>query len=397
MRRSRLSILLVSSAVTLLAPAAALGDQSLGVFSDSGFPAGGHPTYSTQINLDTTAGSPSSVTVKLAPGVLASPAANPSCVRGTAQHTATCQIGTGSVDTSIPGLALPFTAYLAPPPSKADVVGIDVVTAVPGLPVTHAGGKLVQTPRHNVQTVLSLSLSGLGLAAQFVTGMTLTVNGTLDGKPFNRMPTNCSPGPSQLSVVYAKRAETVTAVPDFAPTGCRKLPYAPRISGTATANGKPGGGRVVTTITQAVGQAASARTTLTLPSPTVGPNPGVLSLQNSGTPVGSVVADSPLLPTPLRGRIFLTGSFQKPRLLFKFPPPAALTLTGIVDLSHNAVTIPAVPDVPLTRLQVTFPGGAKSLLAVSCAGRPASLKGAFTAQSGKTAMASARLTVTGCS
>src|SRR5205807_2140790 len=116
-------------------------------------------------------------------------------------------------------------------------------------------------------------------------------------------------------------------------------------------------------------------TMLTLPSPTVEPNPGVIVLQNSETPVGTAVADTPLLPSPLRGRIFLTGTFTKPQLTFKFPPPAALTLTGQVNLGSGSVTIPAVPDVPLTRLRVSFPGGAKGLLFVSCLGRPATLKG----------------------
>jgi hypothetical protein len=84
-------------------------------------------------------------------------------------------------------------------------------------------------------------------------------------------------------------------------------------------------------------------------------------------------------------------------LTIKFPPPVALTLSGKVDLGTNSVTIPAVPDVPLTKLQVIFPGGPESLLSVSCSGQPARLKGAFTGQNGKTAKATHRLQVTGCS
>lgn len=378
----------------LLAPATALGKQALAIASPTGFPAGGHPAYTTRVSLDTSAGTPSSVTIRLSPGVLASPSANPSCLK-TAQHTATCQIGTGSVATSL-GLPLSVTAYLAPPPSKADVVGIDVVP-VTGTPVTHAGAQLVQTASGNVQTVLHLSLTSLGPLASLVSGMSLTVNGTLDGKPFNRMPTRCAPGASQVTVAYAQRTETVRAAPDFKPTGCASLPYAPHVSGTAKANGSPGGGRVVTTVTQALGQAASARTTLTLPAHTVAPNPGVITRQNTGIPIGTAVTVTPLLPAPLRGHVFLTGSFTKPTLTFRFPPPAALTLTGLVNLSSGAVTIPAVPDVPLTRLQVTFPGGAKGLLSVSCLGLPAHLKGAFTAQNGKTATARHVLKVSGCS
>jgi hypothetical protein len=375
----------------LVAPAQALGAQSLGVTSPTGFPAGGDPTYTSKIALDQSAGTPSTVTIKLAPGVLAASSANASCVAKT-QHTPSCQIGTGSV--TLLGLApIPVTAYLAPPPSSADLVGIDVVPEVLGTPVTHAGGKLVQTSSGNVQVVLSLSLPKA--LAPMVTGMSLTIDGTLGGKPFNRMPTNCSPGHSQLTVVYSKKTETTTASPDFKPTGCSSLPYAPKVSGTAQSV-STGAGTVVTSVTQAVGQAASAKTILTLPTSNVAPNDASITLQNTSTPVGSVVSASPLLPAPLKGKIYLKGSFQKPYLLFKFPPPAALTLTGQVNLVTNAVTIPVVPDVPLTQLKVTFPGGPKGLLNISCSKHPGNLKGTFTSQSGKTVSAAAPLTVTGC-
>jgi hypothetical protein len=393
MRWSRLTALFLFLAFALVVPAQAQGAQSLAVTSPTGFPAGGDPTYSTKIALDSSAGTPQSVTIKLAPGVLAAPSANPSCVK-TTQHTSACQIGTGSV--TLAGLApLPVSAYLAPPPNSADVVGIDVVPAVLGTPVTHAGGKLVQTHSGSIQTVLSLSLSSLGPLAQMVTGMTLTVDGTLEGKPFNRMPTNCSPGHSQLTVSYSKKTESVSASPDFTPTGCASLPYAPKVSGTAQSV-TSGAGTVVTTVTQAIGEAASAKTALTLPTSNVTPNDASITLQNTSTPVGSVVTASPLLPAPLKGKIYLTGTFTKPYLLFKFPPPAALTLTGQVNLATNTVTIPVVPDVPLTQLKVTFQGGPKGLLVVSCGSHSGNLRGTFTAQSGKTAASAHPLTVTGC-
>jgi hypothetical protein len=395
MRMSRLTGLLFLVALMLAAPAQALGAQSLAVTSPTGFPAGGDPTYTTKIALDSSAGTPQNVTIKLAPGVLAAPSANPSCVKKT-QHTSSCQIGSGTV--TIMGLPAPVNAYLAPPPSSSDVVGIDVVPisgALPGLPVTHGAGKLVQTPAGDVQTVLSLSLKSLGPLAMGLSAMTLTVDGKLDGKPFNRMPTNCSPGKTQLTVAYSKKTETVNASPDFKPTGCSSLPYSPQVSGTAQAS-TTGAGTVVTSVTQPLGQAASAKTTLTLPTSSVSPNVSSIKLQNKPTPVGTAVTVSPLLPAPLRGKIYLKGSLAKPFLLFKFPPPAALTLTGQVNLDTNAVTIQVVPDVPLTRLTVTFPGGPDGLLLISCNKHPGNLVGKFTAQSGKTATASHPLTVTGC-
>jgi hypothetical protein len=427
MRTSRLTLGLFAVAFGLLAPSSALGAQSLAITSATGFPAGGHPTYTTSIGLDTRAGTPSTVTIKLAPGVLASPSAAPSCVQ-TTQHTASCEIGKGSVAAGLaalglplpslgqtlsrlglplpgsgllpgpgllPKLAIPVTAYLAPPPDKADVVGIDVVP-VTGGPVTHAGARLVQNSSGNVQTVLNLSLSGLNALAGLVTGMNLTIDGTLGGKAFNRMPTNCSPGQSQVTVVYTNKTETVAASPDFRPTGCSSLPYAPKLSGTAHAVSHGGAGKVVTTITQAAGQAASSKTTLVLPNNALLPSPGALGFQNTSTPVASVVARTPLLPTPLKGKIFLKGTLAKPSLVFKFPPPAALTLTGAVNLAADSMTIPVIPDVPLTKLQVTFPGGRDGMLIVGCPTKPAKLVGTFTSQSGRTVKVKHALTVTGC-
>ena len=108
--------MLGTAALLCAVPSVAAAAQSLAVSSPTGFPAGGHPTYTTTITLDTSAGTPSKVTVALQPGVLASVAANPGCVTGARQHTAACQIGSGSASSTVPALAIPLTAYLVPPP-----------------------------------------------------------------------------------------------------------------------------------------------------------------------------------------------------------------------------------------------------------------------------------------
>ena len=377
-------------------PAIASAAQSLAVSSPTGFPAGGHPSYTTTITLDSSAGTPSKVTVSLQPGVLASVSANPSCVTGTPQHTTACQIGTGSAASTLPVLAIPLTAYLVPPPTKADLVGIDLVTGIPNGPVTHAGAQLVQTPGGNVQTVLSLDLSSLGPEAGVLSQMSLTIDGTLGGKPFTRMPTNCHAGSSSVTIVYAKGTETTAASPDFAPTGCGTLPFAPKLSGFAVVDAHDSGVAVTTTVTQAADEAASASTQLALPWPTLAPNFSALSLQNTSTPVGGASTATTLLPTPLQGKAYLTGSPAAPTLTLRFPPPAVLTLVGSINLARHTVTFPTIPDVPVTRLAVTLSGGPKALLGASCAQPTGPLGGAFTGQNGVRATASQRLTLTGC-
>src|SRR5581483_5042974 len=259
---------LLGAALWLSAPAVASAAQSLAVTSPTGFPAGGDPSYTTTINLDTSAGTPGKLTLQLAPGVLTSVSANPSCVKGAAQHTSACQIGTGTA-TLTAALPISLNAYLVPPPTSADLVGIDLVPGVG--PVTHAGAQLTQTASGAVSAVVHLDLSSLGALASLLTKMTLTVNGTLNGKPFNRMPTKCAPGSSELTVAYASKSETTAASPDFAPTGCTALPYHPTLTGTAVKDAHDDGVAVTTTVNQGADEAASASTMLLLPWPTLAP------------------------------------------------------------------------------------------------------------------------------
>jgi hypothetical protein len=244
--------------------------------------------------------------------------------------------------------------------------------------------------------VLHLDLASLGAVAPLLTKMTLTVNGTLNGKPFNRMPTNCSPGSSTLTIAYASKTETTTASPDFKPTGCSALPYHPALSGTATKDAHDGGAAVSTTVTQGADEAASASTSLLLPWPTLAPNFNSLGLQNSGTPVGSATTATPLLPTPLTGKVLFTGTPVAPTLTLKFPPPAVLTLVGSVNLGAHSVTFSNIPDVPVTKLTVTLFGGSNSLLSAGCGTPKGILGGSFKGQNGTSAKASVPLTLGNC-
>jgi hypothetical protein len=198
-----------------------------------------------------------------------------------------------------------------------------------------------------------------------------------------------------VTVVYSSKTETTAASPDFAPTGCHALRFAPRLHGTGHA-ALNGGGRVVTTISEPNGQAAAAKETIAMPPLALSPNLAAIKYQNTNHAVGSVVATSPLLPTPLMGKVFLQGSILRPLVVFKFPPPAAMSLIGKVNLTTNSFTIPVVPDVPLTRLKVTFPGGPYGLLAVSCTKTAARLVGTFVGQNGRMFSSTHRVILRGC-
>jgi hypothetical protein len=388
----------VAFGIALAFPALAAAQQSFAVSTANGgapdFPAGGDPSYTTTTTLDGSAGSPGPVTITLAPGVLASLAANPSCLEST-QYTPSCQIGEGTASAS--GLpVVQLTAYLVPATNPSDAAGIDLISN-PGNQTTHIEIALVQTSTGNVQSVLKFDLSGLGPVGQALTGMSLTVNGSLDGQPFTRMPTSCSPGHSMLSITYANgQTETSQASPDFTPTGCDSLPFNPALSGSAVKDPHDSGTEVVTTQTQGAGEAAGQSTMLILPWPALSANLNALSIQNTSTPVGSAVVTSPLQPAPLSGLAYLTGQPFTPTLTLRFPPPVALTLVGTVGLTSHSVTFSNLPDVPQTSLVVTLFGGAKAAQSASCAPPGGPLRGIFTGQNGKTVTVTQPLTVSGC-
>lgn len=380
--------------VALSAPGPASAAQSLAVTSPTGFPAGGDPSYTTTTTLDDSAGTPSKVTIALAPGVLASANANPSCVTGAPQYTAACHIGSGSAATAVPLVAIPLEAYFVAPPTSDDVAGIDLVPTAGGS-VTHAGAQLVQTADGNVQTVLHLDLASP--TADVIRSMSLTVNGTLNGKPFTRMPTRCTPSESStLTVVYANKTETTPASPDFKPTGCASLPFAPKLSAIAIKDSKGSGASATTTVTQAPDEAASASTSLLLPSPMLSPNFFAVAIQNTNVAVGAATSASSLLPKPLTGKAYLTGALNLPTLTLRFPPPAKLELTGTISLTTGAVTFKGIPDVPITKLTVALFGGRHGLLRGDCSAPSGVARGSFTGQNGKAATSTARLSLRNC-
>jgi len=378
-------------------PALASADQQFQVTSPSGFPAGGNPSYTTTQVLDSqNMGAPGKVRITLAPGVLASLAANPSCTK-TTQYTDACKIGQGTADGPGDVPLASLTAYLVPPPDpKTDAAGIDLLTGPPANQTTHVAVDLVQTASGNVASVLKLDLSGNPIAGQ-LTKMSLTVNSTLNGKPFTRMPTNCNvTDHSSLTVEYAKGTETTPASPDFKPTGCDALPFSPTLSASAVKDAHDDGAEVVTTQTQGPGEAAGLSTSLQLPWPALSTNLGALAVQNTTTPVGSATAASPLQPAPLVGNAYLTGTPIAPTLTLLFPPPVALKLVGTVSLNTHTVTFSALPDVPQTSLVVKLFGGPHAAQAANCAPPGGIAHGSFTGQNGVIVSVSTPLTVAGC-
>ena len=370
--------------------------------------AGGDPNITIDAKLlasGSTSDTPKVLSIALAPGLLSSAAADPSCIIGTPQLTGSaCKIGSGTVTATALLLPtpLPVTLYLVPPKvGSGDFAGVEVTFPLHSLPVVsslddYAGVKVTSTGT----LTMAATLPDLRRLRVYVTELKLTLDGTQDGKPFTRMPTSCATATSRLSVTYYASTKPVTNVPgSFTPTGCRALPFAPKLTGSATRDAHDQGVKLVTTLSQAADQAGAKTVALSAPAAALYANVSALGLENTGKPVGSATANSPLLPTLLTGKVFLTapkGEELVPSLLVKFPAPFPLTLTGAIDPFTNSFKFSNLPDVPLKSLSVTLTGGRNALLLTSCHPATGTISGKFTGQNGKTASSNQKLTVAGC-
>jgi hypothetical protein len=407
------------SATVGTAPAAASVGITSFTLSPSSAQAGAAPNLSTAVTLSPSTGDdPQSITVALAPGLLANPTVPATCTQSQLQANqcpSGSQIGTGTVSAKETLLGLSFNApakvYMVTPQSgQAGAVGMVASTPL-GTVVTQGPVTVRTAPTVGANLTfqnLPRQVGGINIA---VTGVQMTMSGTIGGRPFTRNPTSCALATSTLSVSpYSAPATSTSASSSFTPSGCASLPYAPVLSAGAAVSGTDGATEFTTTITQQPGEAASSATTLTLPSGLL-PRSGYQtrecatpSLSNcpSSSVVGSATAVSPLSARALTGQVLLVAGSNPatPGIAIVFPSPFAITLTGTTSLSASGTqtSLTGMPDVPLSSVQVTLTGGSNSLLVggYSLCGGTSTASGAFAGQNGASAASKSTVTVTGC-
>lgn len=275
--------------------------------------------------------------------------------------------------------------------------------------------------------------SGYGLATAFddlprssaglpirLDEMSLTLNGAAAKGPFMTNPTSCSPATMQASAgSYGAPGAPATATASFTPTGCDSVPFAPRLEGSLGAAGETAEGRhapLRTTVVLPAGGANLAKVSVTLPADlgadinALGRGCPVdrLSAPQTCPPestVGRAVAASPLAPAPLAGPVILGSG--------ALPPPLVIPLTGAVPLTLRADstvptkagegivnTIAGLPDLPVTRFDLSLTGGAGALLQnagdLCRRGAHTTAHAVFTSHSGRTVNATVPLALTGC-
>ncbi len=420
----RCAVLAVLAFGSASALAAAPAQASLHVSSFSLTPsttqAGGSantpgPDLTIDANFSSSDGdSPKDATLSFAPGLAARLNGIPQC-SSLAFSLDACpsgsQIGHGYITGTMPifgfTLSLPLDAYMIQPQgSEAGRIGLIVTFFDFPVSTTTAPIALRTTPAVG----LNIPLSGLpnqleGIPVK-IDGLHLTIFGQVDGAPFTRDPTSCSSATSTLTVDSYGGSSGLVKQSSFTPTGCSGLPYAPTIAGTASKDSTDDGMGLTTTITQQYGEADNQSVNLTLP---FSASPRLSALAQACTNsdlstcpgVGSATVATPLLSQTLNAKVVLVGHQSSiPTLAILLPQPFGIELDATPILTGNAVQalVSNIPDLPISSLTLTLPGGPNSLFraGVHLCSAPQKFSGAFTAWSGATANPSAPATVTGC-
>jgi hypothetical protein len=406
LRRRVLAALVVLTGVAVFAStASATITPTVTPSATSALPAGQTGNLGLDLKFAPSSGdTPDALTLELPPGLLSNVSIdNGGCLQQTDINDATCEIGTGTVSSSIAGVPAPLTVgfYLTPPPAAGDLAGLTVAAA--GGQQIGATAPITIRPSGDpagvgatISLVLPNNISGVPLSIS-------EINATFDGL---RFPTTCPATPAQILVSATSYDDPTvkTASTPVPVTGCSTLPYAPKYAIAVAKDSGSKSVKVTTTITQAADESPNSSVQLSFGlnnfQPALGGLQGLCSAGiASGTckPVGSVTAQSPLYPTALTGQAYLTGTLQGLTITLVFPAPFPLTLVGSVNLNTNVTTFTGLPDIPLTDLAVTLNSGSTALFSTNCAQASGTSTATLTDQNGdETAKPTSSYTIANC-
>jgi hypothetical protein len=421
--RSALRLLLAASASSLAfaAPARATVTISSFSLSPSTTQAGGtanHPGPDLTIDagFSTPNGdTPRDATLSLAPGVLARLNGIPLCspqAFGANQCPDSSHIGHGYITGTAPEfgltLSLPIDAYLIQP-QGAEAARVGLIVTFFDYPVATqtAPVSVRTTPDVGIDIPLTGLPNDLDGVPVIIDGLHLTIFGSVDGAPFTRNPTLCSPASTRLTVDSYGDSTQRASQSSFTPTGCAGLPYAPTIAGTVTKDQGDDGIAISATVTQQYGEADNRSVNIVLP---FSASPRLSALSSACTnadittcpPIGTATVTTPLLAQQLSATVVLVShQGAVPTLAILTPQPFGIRLDAAPILSGSSVQalISNVPDIPIWSLTLNLPGGPNSLFRAGThlCSAPQMFSAAFTAWSGASANPSSPATIAGCS
>jgi hypothetical protein len=317
-----------------------------------------------------------SIEVGLPPGLLARLAGVPLCRPGSGPCPQASRVGEVSIwagagtPVALTGGAYLSGAYKGAPASLTievpAVVGpFDLGTVRSRLALRLDPG----TARLRIQSdPLPTILSGVPLDLR-------AVRVDLDRRDFTVNPTDCDPARIDGRVLSPEGGDASVSVP-FQVEGCARLPFGPRpalrLSGPTHRSAHP---RFRAILRMRSGEANVGAATVVLPSTEYLDNAHIRAICSrarfaaDACPAGSVYgharAWSPLLEEPLEGPVYLRSSDRRlPDVVAALDGQIRLDLAGHVDSVDSRIRIGfgRVPDVPVSRVELTMRGGRRGLL-----------------------------------
>ncbi len=298
-----------------------------------------------------------------------------------------CRLGGGTING--PG-GSPVSLYLVAPLKATDIGGV-ALAEEGGLTTT---GDLILETAPTLGEVISLRLLPPGIGE---------LSFTLDSM---RLPTTC--GSEQTLAVAAATWDGFqgSATAPVSVTGCPSLPYAPKLSATATKqNGEEA--TVAVTFTQGAGESATGSLGFGIPTGMKLNRILLPCFQGTKCTIGSASAVSPLLPPAAlgAGTLTLTGSLtgsslytpiSGAALTLAFPFPYPFQFIGPVSLSERVITYSALPDIPFSTITFLFTGTSQgSAFTTPC--RRSMIAATLTPQDGNAPVkTTAPVTLVGC-
>lgn len=292
------------------------------------------------------------------------------CPAGSQVGTAVVGAGAGSRPLYVPG-----KVYLAGPYKGAPISLIVVTPAVTG---PYDLGNVVVRAAVAVDPLTTQVTATSDPLPQIIGGIPLrlrSVRVNLDRQGFALNPTNCGQMAVEADTFGDEGAQSHSAQV-YQAANCRSLPYEPAmrigLSGGTNRLGHPAIHAVLTT---KPGEANTRRLSVTLPEGeqldqshfgTICPRSAFAAdACPAGSRIGKAVVTTPLLDQPLRGSVYLRASEHGlPDLAIKLNGQFDVVAIGRVDAVNARLrtTFQALPDAPVSRIDVALEGGKKGLV-----------------------------------
>ena len=388
--------------------------------------AGAKSDFHTHLNITTPDDQLRDLTVSLPPGLSGNPQSVPKCPAAQLNADA-CPAGSqiGTTTVQLTAMSLPLTVEgsvynVAPEPGEPARLGIVLRPPDPThllLPPIIMQVEVKLRPDFGLDTILTdlpkdAKVLNLVPAPIAINSIDLDLDGS-----FMRNPSSCGTQTTDFSArswAMAEADPAATGSTSYESTNCKKQPYAPNASLDINGNGqeliKDSQPTVKAVITQTQAEANNKRAAVLLPA-SIG-----ISLDQlketcrpldfpegkcpANSQVGTATAVSPLLDSDLTGAVYLVANNGFPKLGVDLKGALPLKLLGSSGIREGRLdnVFEGLPDLPLSKFELTFPGGPEGLLTIvgdACA-ESSTFNADFTSQAGQKLSRTLPTTETGC-